>query len=982
MTTVDGVSSATLPMEGAESDKYFTLDGDGHTISAAENSNFCFLINTGDSAGTTTVKDLTIDGGSNGSKVGGAFFLENGNIVFDNVTFIGCGATTNAETNGGGALCLNNHGGMPSVTVRNCTFENCYVGVEGAEGQTGRGGAIYANHFNTSAVTDETAVMELTVENSTFTGNKAAYGGAIAADGNVDLTVTGCTFENNQSTVGGDDIYIFEGVSTGKKSMSIYSDVNAVLSGNDYTNDTNSDSDMTAMNVIYGRYYPAGYTGTPGTAPEGAADLTFSDIARTQIAEEVASIAMQSLEIAGKTYYYGVAPYGAGGWVTDFTVNSTPVEAVQIGDTNVYYYAGEALQGALYGTATLTYAEFYAGDITDTSTGYDAVSSATTGKNTMFTNEDSTEPVEGEGYSINGLNNVPVQVSAEQYVVAEILEAANALSGQSAGYTEAAAVTLNADAAETPAWYKTLDADGSYGAMVVADAVEVSDATAELNTSSNWGDYLVAVTETSTSNLRNDRNEGWPVGENIMGIIVEATKDDQTIKVGLRHLENIWVQTYEFAFDNAGATADLVGATINKITYIVPENVYEYTFEDGIYVLPQYSGETNLSSSFSADYDSITISGIPTELEDVTVNVYLSAGHGQRTMIVTNATPDENGTVLVDSGAEVAMDTVYTVQISSSNYADLQTTVSSGKSLADWAAYEAGFETFLNYMDDEELDSAWERAAAAMSTSTGTDYTADSLKQMWTALCATTTAGQDTPIANMVVDGQTVTFTDASGDEIASYNYVWADTVEQGLEGAETFVFKTDDADAGVFTYLAMMAPGYDEGMAAHFHFRYGATEESLDLENQSNMWYPTMLDASATIEEKAQVILAMHGADDSDGTQSLSGEADVAIYGYTAKVLVTYDPETGEILSVSDNGTEPGINSSFWSRLSGNTTYAGKNFWEQFSGLTKEGVEALQITPSGSSANMGADNVDAVSSATYSSAAVKQAVLNALTSD
>ena len=151
---IDGVSSATLPMESATAGKAFTLDGNGHIITAASNSTYCFLINTGDSTGTTTVKNLTVDGGKFSKKVGGAFFVESGNVVFDGVTFKNCNAGNIGAFNGGGAICLNKHGsGMPNVTVTGCTFEDNYVGAAGA---TGRGGAIYANHGNRNPVTEDT----------------------------------------------------------------------------------------------------------------------------------------------------------------------------------------------------------------------------------------------------------------------------------------------------------------------------------------------------------------------------------------------------------------------------------------------------------------------------------------------------------------------------------------------------------------------------------------------------------------------------------------------------------------------------------------------------------------------------------------------------------------------------------------------------------------------------------------------------------
>lgn len=69
------------------------------------------------------------------------------------------------------------------------------------------------------------------------------------------------------------------------------------------------------------------------------------------------------------------------------------------------------------------------------------------------------------------------------------------------------------------------------------------------------------------------------------------------------------------------------------------------------------------------------------------------------------------------------------------------------------------------------------------------------------------------------------------------------------------------------------------------------------------------------------------------------------------AKVLVTFDAD-GKIISIVDNGTEPGnVNQSFW-----NTALA---MFDKLDGKTKDGVDA----------------VDAVSGATYSSNAIKQAV-------
>lgn len=654
-TVVDGVSGATLPMEGEGDGKYFTLDGDGHTISAAKDKTFCFLIAS--VGGTTTVKDLTIDGASFSSKMGGAFFIEGGEAAFQNVIFKNCTAASASATNGGGAILVNNHGGnaYPNVTIEGCTFE----GNKAGDGTTGRGGAVYANNLNTTPGSEGKERIKVTIKDSTFSGNQAAYGTAIAADGNVDLTVEDCTFTDQEGT----DIYIYEGASAGKKSMTIYSNVIATL---------NDNTDATA---IYSRYYPAGYSVDRGTAPEGAEDVTFGNIERTQ--ERGTLIPM---DIAGHTYYYGSATYEAdGSQYATFTVDGETVEAQRIGDANAYFYAADPFEGndVVYAKGgTMSYATFYA-KIADDAENIDAVSSATSSKNTMFTYADSTTP-DDSGYKINGVKNLPVEVNAAQYAQGTILEALHQLTDATDAGQKAASELANTAISEKPGVYTSMNASGEYSnELTVNDAKKttVDSANLQIETSSNWGDYLLKVMETDTKYLRNDRKTGWPVGENILGAIVTAEKDGQTLNVGMKHLQNIWVQPYEIAFklEDSAQFAALEGATVTQITYIVPEGTYVYNFTEDNFIKPQYK-DAALSASFNDEKTSVTITGLPDELEDVVVNIYQNKGHGQKNMIATGATPVD-GVVTLDETAQVDDTVTYTVQITSSNYADLQTTV-------------------------------------------------------------------------------------------------------------------------------------------------------------------------------------------------------------------------------------------------------------------------------------------------------------------
>lgn len=118
-------------------------------------------------------------------------------------------------------------------------------------------------------------------------------------------------------------------------------------------------------------------------------------------------------------------------------------------------------------------------------------------------------------------------------------------------------------------------------------------------------------------------------------------------------------------------TAKLQGATVTKITYIVPEGVYEYTF-DGTYIKPKYAAELNLSAAFNSDRTTVTLSGVPAELKDITVSVYYK--EGRQTVYAAQNAALENGSVVLSEAADPSK--TYTVLLSSSNYADLSATIS------------------------------------------------------------------------------------------------------------------------------------------------------------------------------------------------------------------------------------------------------------------------------------------------------------------
>lgn len=254
---VDGVSGATLVVK----EKNVTILGNGHTVKSDGTNTFTFDFDgeADETAGTSgakgvNVKDLTIDGASFKQKIGGGMFLEAGaDVTLTNVTMKNCNAGATSAFNGGGAVYVNNHRGeTPTLTAVNSTFENNSVG----DGTTGRGGAIYGSTGN------------VVLENCTFKGNKAGYGGAVAMDGklgnsgeevNGSLSVTNCTFVDNDGVNGGDDIYVFEGTSAGKKGMAITSNIDVKNISGTFSGETTDD--FKDYDVVYSRYYADTYVG-------------------------------------------------------------------------------------------------------------------------------------------------------------------------------------------------------------------------------------------------------------------------------------------------------------------------------------------------------------------------------------------------------------------------------------------------------------------------------------------------------------------------------------------------------------------------------------------------------------------------------------------------------------------------------------------------------------------------------------------------
>lgn len=114
---------------------------------------------------------------------------------------------------------------------------------------------------------------------------------------------------------------------------------------------------------------------------------------------------------------------------------------------------------------------------------------------------------------------------------------------------------------------------------------------------------------------------------------------------------------------------------------------------------------------------------------------------------------------------------------------------------------------------------------------------------------------------------------------------------------------------------------------------------------------------SSDAIKEAVKKVLGEETETTEEATETAEGSKTVGSFGYDAKVTVTYNKKTGEIVSITDNGTEAGGNDSFWKKAAA--------MFEKFKGKTAKDI----------------DGIDAVASATVSSEAIKGAVKEALSS-
>lgn len=122
------------------------------------------------------------------------------------------------------------------------------------------------------------------------------------------------------------------------------------------------------------------------------------------------------------------------------------------------------------------------------------------------------------------------------------------------------------------------------------------------------------------------------------------------------------------------------------------------------------------------------------------------------------------------------------------------------ETLEAWA-HEAGWMPFPLAVQREELDDTWEEAAKAFGDMTGMEMDGPMLKDMMLIGYA-----YEPQMDFMEIEGNRIIMKSREGEVMFDHEYNWVETVEDVLD-TPVHVFKTEDADAGSYTYLCMTVP-------------------------------------------------------------------------------------------------------------------------------------------------------------------------------
>ena len=338
---------------------------------------------------------------------------------------------------------------------------------------------------------------------------------------------------------------------------------------------------------------------------------------------------------------------------------------------------GDQDEEVRYVTMNVPYTDLYAAyDLTDKAVwqveeGLDAVSTATTNKFKGTTGL--AKGTYNNGKFIMGVT-MAVAVPEGTY---ETLKAKNLTENDNYYMT---------DLDSTPAAYSTLtvNTDGTYSFSKLQEAAVTNKylSVTDLDLNGGYGDYQITLEGVGTSNnLKVGEDETVPY--TLYGAILNTTEGKS---YGMTCLENTWVGTktpnLEIAWsikegqglkrahgkgDAFYQFSDMNGKTLKSVTLLTDLGIIEVPCgENGLELTKYYEGDlSSLQYGIEDDSTELSISGVPSDLENVRISV--SGGLAENAEI-------KDGKVALKTAPTAG--TTYTLTISSSNYPDITRTMS------------------------------------------------------------------------------------------------------------------------------------------------------------------------------------------------------------------------------------------------------------------------------------------------------------------
>lgn len=186
-----------------------------------------------------------------------------------------------------------------------------------------------------------------------------------------------------------------------------------------------------------------------------------------------------------------------------------------------------------------------------------------------------------------------------------------------------------------------------------------------------------------------------------------------------------------------------------------------------------------------------------------------------------------------------------------------------GETLADWEN-DAGWTAFYTFTREPALDDAYEAAAAAFGPAIGLD----DLDGAGLKALQVQAAGFTDDIASFLFADDTMTALDSGGNTVFAHPYSYVETIADAIEGENAYIYKTEAADAGDFTYLCLTLPSVateEGGVIRSFNIRHAADGYAALATDAYEGSAGVVIDADAPLEDVDYTIRVVYGAQEPD---------------------------------------------------------------------------------------------------------------------